>query len=105
VKLNVRDAWRKLQEAKASYDIQQDSQELAEKRVESTTMLQDAGRASTRDVLEARDALLEAQNAVTKALIDHMIARLEFWRDIGILDVDENGMWKESTDYTDDADE
>jgi len=95
VKLNVRDAWRKLEEAKASYDIQQESLALAQKRVESTTMLQQAGRASTREVLEAQDARLEAQNAVTRALVDHVIARLEFWRDIGILDVDENGIWLE----------
>jgi len=98
VKLDVRDAWRKLQEAKASYDIQQISLTLARRRVESTTLLLQAGRADTRDLLEAQDALLEAQNAVTRALIDHTIARLEFWRNIGILEVNENGLWQENYD-------
>ena len=98
VKLDVRDAWRKLQEARASYDIQQTSLILARRRVESTTLLLQAGRADTRDLLESRDALLEAQNALTGALIDHTIARLEFWRDIGVLEVNEKGLWKENYD-------
>jgi len=98
VKLDVRQAWRKLQEAKASYDNQQLSLALAVRRVESTSLLLQAGRADTRDLLESQDALLEAQNALTRALIDHTIARLEFWRDIGILKVDENGLWEE--DYS-----
>jgi len=95
IKLEVREAWRKLQEARASYEIQLLSLRLAERRVESTALLQQLGRADTRDVLEAQDALLEAKNAVTQALVDHTIARLEFWRDTGVLQVDENGLWKE----------
>ena len=98
VKLDVRDAWRKLQEARASYDIQQTSLTLARRRVDSTTLLTQAGRANTRDLLESQDALLEAQNALTGALVDHTIARLEFWRDTGVLEVGENGMWKEDYD-------
>lgn len=98
VKLDVRDAWRGLQEAKASYKIQDSSLTLAEGRVESTTLLLQFGRASTRDLLESQAALLRAQNAVTRTLIDHTLARLRFWRDIGILEVNENGLWKEDYD-------
>jgi len=98
VKLDVRQSWRKLQEARDSYDIQRTSLQLAQRRVDSTTLLMQAGRADTRDVLEAQAALLEAQNAVTRALTDHTIARLEFWRNIGILDVNENGLWQENYD-------
>jgi len=95
VKLEVRDAWRKLEEARASYEIQMVSLELAEKRVRSTTLLLDAGRASTRDLLEAQDSLLDAQNSLTGTIVDHTIARLEFWRDIGVLEIDEKGLWQE----------
>jgi len=96
VKLDVREAWRKLQEARDSYEIQRISLQLAQRRVQSTTLLLEAGRADTRDLLEAHDSLLQAQNAVTRALIDHTIARLEFWRNIGILEVNENGLWQEN---------
>jgi len=96
VKLNVRQAYRQLQEASERYRIQKNSLDLAEKRVESTALLLEAGRSTTRDLLEAQDALLEAQNAVTSALIGHAIAKLSFFRDVGVLQVRPDGMWEQS---------
>ena len=97
VKLQVRQAWRTLQEARESYEIQRNSLALAERRVESTTLLLEAGRASTRDLLESQDALLEAQNALTRALVNHATARLQLWRDIGTLGVTAEGEFEERT--------
>jgi len=98
VKLGVRQAYRQLQEASERYRIQKSSLDLAEKRVESTALLLEAGRSTTRDLLEAQDALLEAQNAVTSALIGHATAKLSFFRDIGVLQVRPDGMWQQSAD-------
>ena len=50
---------------------------LSERRVESLALLQEAGQATTRDVLDAQEDLLSAQNAVTEALVDHYYARLD----------------------------
>ncbi|MHC4363934.1 MAG: TolC family protein [Planctomycetota bacterium] len=93
VKLEVRQAYRDLQEAAERYQIQKSSLQLAEKRVESTTLLLDAGRATTRDLLESQDALLEAQDAVAGALVAHLGAKLNFFKDVGILQVRPDGMW------------
>ncbi len=87
VALQVRQAWRNLQEARESYVIQQRSLELAQRRVDSTTLLQRAGRATTRDLLESEAALLEAQNALISVIVDHNVARMQLWRDIGTLTV------------------
>jgi len=95
VKLSVRTDWRTLQQAKESYEIQKNSVELAKRRVESTTLLLQAGRAETRDLLDAQSSLVNAQNALTAALINHLIARLQFFRDIETLTVDEKGVWHE----------
>jgi hypothetical protein len=65
--------------------------------VESTTFLLQAGRVTTRDLLESQDALLEAQNSVTAALVDHAIAKLSFFRDVGILQVKPDGMWEQDS--------
>jgi hypothetical protein len=46
--------------------------------------------------LESEDALVQAENAVTQALIDHTLAKLSFFRDIGILEVKPDGMWEQS---------
>ncbi len=95
LKLQVRDAHRLLLETAERFRIQKNSLELAERRVDSTRLLLDAGRATTRDLLESQDALLEAQNAVTAALVAHLDAKLSFFRDVGILQVRPDGMWVE----------
>jgi len=94
---NVRQTYRDLREAAAQYQIRQMSLKLADQRVESTTMLLQAGRAITRDLLEAQRSLLQAQNARTSALVRYTIANLEFYRDLGILEVRPDGLWNEVT--------
>jgi len=92
--LDVRQAYRELDEAAARYKIQQNSLELANSRVDSTQLLLDAGRGITRDLLEAQDALRDAENALTDALVAHAIAKLNFYKDIGLLQVRPDGMWE-----------
>jgi outer membrane protein TolC len=89
--LQIRRAIRQLEQARESYEIQKRAVELAERRVESTQLLLQAGRAEQRDVLDAQQALVEAQNALTGALVDHSIAALQFQRDVGTLAVNEEG--------------
>jgi outer membrane protein TolC len=97
IMLEVRQAWRSLQERRETYDIQSKSLALAESRVESTTLLLQAGRATTRDLLDSQSALLEAQNALLGALVDHTIARLELWRDMETLLVTPEGSLEEKS--------
>jgi len=98
VKLGVRSILRNLAQAEQSYNIQRNSLRLAEQRVESTSLLQQAGRASTRDVLEAREALLEAQNQVSRALVDHFNARLDLFLAMERLRINDIGLWIEEND-------
>jgi outer membrane protein TolC len=95
VKFDVRQAHRKLQEAKDAYKIRKNSLDLATKRVETNKLLLDAGRVTVRLVLEAQDDLVQSQNDVTAALVDYTIAKLVFFRDTGILQVRPDGMWEE----------
>ncbi len=94
VKLEVRQAYRRLAETAERYSIQKNSLALAEKRVESTTLLLEAGRAKTRDLLDSQDDLLDAQNSVTGALVAHLVAKLTFFKDVGVLQVRPDGMWE-----------
>ncbi len=95
VKLDVRDAYRKLREEAESYRTQQKALELAKARVAVAPILWEAGRMNARDYLESQDDLLQAQNNVTSALVSHAIAKLNFFRDVGILQVRPDGMWEE----------
>lgn len=97
IKLDVRNRLRDLLEARESLKIQARSVLVAKKRVRSTELFLEALRPQTqiRDLLEAQDALLSAQNALTAAAVNYRIAELEFQSDIGLLKVDESGLWRE----------
>ena len=70
---------------------------VAEKRVRSVDLYIEAGRAEIRDLLEAQDALLSAQNSLTAAVVDYRVAELEIQRDMGLLEINANGLWREFT--------
>ena len=95
VKLDVRDKLRDLLGARESLQIQVQAMDVAEKRVRGTDLFFEAGRAEIRDVLEAQEALLSAQNAVTSAAVSYRVAELELQRDLGLLQVNEKGLWQE----------
>ena len=88
----VYDNFRQTESTSKRYVIQLSAVELADKRVRSAVLKLEAGRSSTRDVLEAQEDLLSAQNAATSALIDFALARLRLYRDLELLDVDASGI-------------
>jgi outer membrane protein TolC len=100
VKLEVRNDYRGLIEASERHHIQKNSLELAQERVNSTTLLLQAGRAQARDLLDSQNDLFTAQNDVTSTLVNYMLAKLNFYRDVGILTVKPDGSW-ESLEKTD----
>ncbi len=93
VKLDVQNLLRELEVNRDSLRTQALSVRLAETRVESTRLFLERGDADIRDVLEAQEDLVGAQNALTNALVNYRIAELEFQRDTGILEVDHTGQW------------
>jgi len=95
IKLSVRGELRSLLESRESLKIQAKSVVVAQKRVKSTNLFLEAGRAQIRDLLEAQESLLSAQNSLTSAVINYRIAELEVQRDMGLLQVDEDGLWRE----------
>ena len=95
VKLEVLNSLRDLLEAGESLKIQARAVEVAQRRVNSVSLFLEAGRAQIRDLLEAEEALVTAQNALTQALVDYRITELELQRNLGVLEVDERGLWQE----------
>ncbi|OHB53426.1 MAG: hypothetical protein A2Y12_14475 [Planctomycetes bacterium GWF2_42_9] len=95
IKLDIRNALRSLLESRENMYIQVKAVEVAQKRVRSVNLFLEAGRAQIRDLTEAQDALLLTQNNLTSAIVQYRIAELEIQRDMGVLEIDENGLWKE----------
>ncbi len=95
IKLDVRQAYRELVQTADSYRIQQIGLKLAESRVEFEELQLEYGRGTVRLLLESEDALVQSQNDVLGALVDHMVAKMSFFRDIGIMQVRPDGMWEQ----------
>jgi outer membrane protein TolC len=92
IRVALRDELRQATALLETLRIQANAVTLAERRIESTRLNQQAGRAETRDILEAQEALRQANNALISARVDYHLARLSLWRDMELLRVDENGV-------------
>jgi len=95
IKLSIRSQLRTLLDSRESLKIQARSVVVAQKQVKMSNMFLEAGLADMRDLREAQDALLAAQNSLTRAVITYRTTELELQRDMGLLQVDESGMWQE----------
>ncbi len=98
VTLDVRNAWRDLDQARWDYENRKLALDLAKRRVEEQDLRSELGIAIPLDQIDAQNAYTDAQNELTDALIRHTISRLQFWRDMGILFIKENGQWEDISD-------
>lgn len=94
VVLEVRNAARALEEARLAYEIALTSVQLNERRVHEQELRAEVGRGTTIDLVDAQNDLTDAQNGLTAALIQHTLARLAYWRDMGILYIRPDGLWE-----------
>ena len=94
VRLEVRQAHRKLMEASERYVVLSEALALASGRIRKTTVLMEYGRVSSRRVLDAEQHLHNARDDAARALVDYAVATLNFYRDTEVLQVRPDGMWE-----------
>jgi outer membrane protein TolC len=86
---DVRDSLRNIRSALAVLQIQRNGIELAQKRLEYSNELLIQGRATdSRDVVEAQNSLLQAQDGYDRARAEVQIQVLQFLQDTGTLRLD-----------------
>ena len=97
IKQDIRSQLRNMLATRERVQIGAQGVLVAEKRVDSTTIFFEAGYGNTeiRDVLESQRSLLSAQNRLTSAVVNYRIAELTLQQDMGLLKVDETGLWRE----------
>lgn len=98
LRLEIRQSYRALSQSRQSYEIRRRSVEIAKRRRKLAVLQQKEGEASTDDVLRAEEALRNAQNGVTEALISYTTTRLQFMTTLGLVWVDEKGRLHERTE-------
>jgi outer membrane protein TolC len=98
IKQEVINGWRKLEQAKSTFESSEIGVRLSENRVDEQNLLASLGRGTAIDLVDAQKSLVDSKNQRTRALVNHTIARLEFFRDLGVLSIRENGAWEEIAD-------
>ncbi|MFY9343787.1 MAG: TolC family protein, partial [Planctomycetota bacterium] len=94
LELDIRDAVRRLRSTEERIALQE-AQIVQEERAQTVIQIRyDAGTADNRDLFEARQALIDARNALIRLKVEHFIARLSLQKDMGIFFVDDRGMWR-----------
>lgn len=95
IKLDVVDLWRRMNQARKNYEISLTSVEINERRVEEAELRAELGLGDIQDTVDSQNDLTAAQTNLISSIVDHNISKLEFWRDLGLLYVDDSGQWEE----------
>ncbi|MCR9243787.1 MAG: TolC family protein [bacterium] len=92
--LEIRDALRQLRSIEERIVLQEAQIEREQGAVTVTEIRYESDTADNRDLLEARQALVNAKNSLIQLKVDHFIARLSLLRDMGVFYVDDTGLWQ-----------
>lgn len=92
-RLEIYNDWRSIDQARLSFRIAEEGVALAARRLEEQLLLAELGRGEARDLVDAQEDLVDAQNQRTSTLVNHTLARLRLWRDMGILYIESDGGW------------
>lgn len=93
--LDVRQALRSLRSAEASLAIQVQIAESEEKNVKVARMRFERGEISNRDLTDAMTNLVDARDRLVREQATAETARTKLLRDLGVLYLDEEGIWLE----------
>ena len=91
VRLEIASSFSDLRSLRTTVDLEARNIEVAGKRARNASLRFRNGELSNRDVLEAENDLLNARNAWAQARIDYELQRMQLMRNLGLLDVAEDG--------------
>ncbi len=98
-KFQIRRNWRQLAVLRANFETSRVQIRLAalqyDSAVEATSDPTQAGRNQGLNLLNALNAVLDAQNSLISNWINYEQNRLNIYLNMGIMEIDENGIWKD----------
>ncbi|MHC4845031.1 MAG: TolC family protein [Planctomycetota bacterium] len=95
VERDVRDQLRELRRNEQDIELQRQQIEQEQRAVAISEIRVESGEADNRELIDARQSLISAENQLIDLKARHFIARLRLLRNLGILFIDEDGMWRE----------
>lgn len=91
---DVRDSLRNLDQLEEQIALAEQQIRESERAVALTQIRFESGDSDARDLLESRQTLVDAQNALIQFQVSHFVARLRLYRDLGLLFIDQDGNWR-----------
>jgi outer membrane protein TolC len=85
--------FRTLEQQRQNFLNRQAALSVAMRRVDMNQTLLQAGRVQIRELREAQDALIAAQNQLTDSVVNYLVARMQLLLDIGVLAADTDRFW------------
>ncbi len=94
VRAELRADWRELATVRKQYEIAVTGVNLSLRRLEEERLLNELGRGTARDLIDAQQDLIEAQDALTAARVNFTLTRLRLWKNMGVLYIKKDGAWE-----------
>jgi len=94
IKQEIRVSWRQLKVSEQQLEIDRQALRVAALQFDIAAQpanLRDEN--SALDLLTALDSVLDAQNSLLRDWITWELSRLNIYRDMGIMQIDERGLW------------
>ena len=79
--------------ARRLYELAEVTVELCVRRLEQEEAFTEENRGDARNLIDAQQDLIDARDQRMAALVAHTVARLQLWRDMGILTIQKDGRW------------
>jgi outer membrane protein TolC len=89
----VRTGWRDLEVARKQYEFAKRGMEISMNRLEVEEAFMAEGQGTARDLIEAQRDLNTTRDLMVSTRINHNLARLQLWRDMGVLFIEKDGSW------------
>lgn len=94
VKQEIRESWRALQVSNQNLEIDRQAVRIAGQQLDIAAS--GPGQDDALSLLNALNSVLRAQNALVGNWVSYEVSRLNIYRDMGIMQIDEQGMWIDS---------
>lgn len=93
VRRDVRASWRDLELARKQYELAVRGLEISTARLEVEEAFNAEGQGTAIDLVDAQRDMNTTRDLMVSTRINHNLARLQLWRDMGVLFIEKDGSW------------
>lgn len=93
VRRDVKASWRDLEVARKQYDLAVRGLEISTARLEVEEAFNAEGQGTAIDLVDAQRDMNTTRDLMVSTRINHNLARLQLWRDMGVLFIEKDGSW------------